>query len=136
MRIYLAGPMTGMPERNAPAFAEAARELRKQGHLVYCPPESGTHDLATWEDFVARDMLQLAEVQAVVVLPGWSQSRGALLEVFWARVAGKAILSYPAGALQPLFGWRLEMILATIRRVFSGQGTPPAKGASHEPEHP
>ncbi len=40
MRIYLAGPMTGLPDLNRPAFDAAERRLTEQGHFVINP-----HDL-------------------------------------------------------------------------------------------
>ena len=39
MRIYVAGPMTGHPELNFPAFHAAATELRALGHHVENPAE-------------------------------------------------------------------------------------------------
>ena len=51
MRLYLAGPMTGLPLWNFPAFATAAAALRADGHTVFSPAE---HDKAVgWNPFVA-----------------------------------------------------------------------------------
>ena len=39
MRIYCSGAMTGCPDHNRPAFDEAAKSLREQGHFVINPAE-------------------------------------------------------------------------------------------------
>lgn len=38
-RIYLSGPMTGLPELNFPAFAAMTANLRADGHTVTNPAE-------------------------------------------------------------------------------------------------
>ena len=48
MRIYISGPMTGMPDSNISAFNAAAERLRAEGHFVINPhdltPVFGTAD--------------------------------------------------------------------------------------------
>lgn len=119
-RVYVAGPMTGIPQFNFPAFDAAAKELRDHGWEVTSPaelddpatratalaspdgaPGSGTANDETWGDFLARDVKLLSDgdergqIDAIVVLPGWEKSRGARLETFVAnRMNGKPILFY------------------------------------------
>lgn len=95
-RIYLAGPMSGQPDFNFPAFRQAAAELRALGHYVFSPVE---HDELTYgfdiEDIKAganyRDCLRvdlnwiLDHATAMVVLPGWENSLGVAVEVALAR---------------------------------------------------
>ncbi len=38
-KVYLAGPMRGLPLFNFPAFADAAAKLRAQGYDVFSPAE-------------------------------------------------------------------------------------------------
>lgn len=38
-RIYISGPMTGLPDFNFPAFHDAAARLRERGHEVANPAE-------------------------------------------------------------------------------------------------
>lgn len=117
MKVYLAGPMTGIPQFNYPAFDEAVHRLRLMGWEVTSPaelddpetrkmaltstdgaPGSGSANGETWGDFLARDVKLLADtpLDAIVVLPGWERSRGARLETFVAnRMAGRPILRYP-----------------------------------------
>lgn len=110
MRIYLAGPMSGVPEHNFPAFRSAGDELRTLGYDVVSPvemDEAEGFDAATapdvapgsqeWNRFLARDVMVVADpaTEAVVVLPGWERSRGACLEVHVARALGKVVLAYP-----------------------------------------
>lgn len=39
MRIYISGPMTGLPDGNIPAFNAAAERLRTEGHFVINPAD-------------------------------------------------------------------------------------------------
>ena len=95
MKIYLAGPMTGYPDFNYPAFHDAATHLRAQGHAVINPAENhgGKQDLKRI-DYLRADLPQVLEVEAVVVLPGWEQSFGAKHEVLTAQIAEIPIWTY------------------------------------------
>lgn len=103
MRFYLAGPMTGLPERNYPAFDEAARWLRANGNEVMNPAEwealnnNGVFNIrlafADYTRYICR------EADAVVALPGWENSPGATAEVALARAIGKPVFYYGSGAL-------------------------------------
>ena len=91
MRLYLAGPMTGQPEWGRPAFAAAAAQLRAAGHRVTNPGELPLDLARPWEDYLAETLWLILECQAVALLDGWEHSRGARLEVAWARRLGKPV---------------------------------------------
>lgn len=110
MKIYLAGPMRGIPEFNFPAFHGAAAKLRAQGHIVFNPAErdiertgvdiskgnaTGDNDLATTQHgFNLREALKddlefiCLEADAVALLPGWENSKGAHAERATALALG------------------------------------------------
>ncbi len=96
-RIYVAGPMTGLPEFNFPAFNSAAAELRGQGMLVVNPAEHGIIDGAEWADYLHYDLGRLATCSTIHLLPGWSKSRGAALEALCAYTLGMRF-DYAQGA--------------------------------------
>lgn len=92
--IYLAGPMTGYPDYNFPAFAEARKKLRSLGAEVHCPAELGQVEEWEWEQYMRRDLIaMLTNCRAVVVLEGWSRSRGAQMEVNIAAKLRMPVLS-------------------------------------------
>lgn len=80
-RIYIAGPMTGLPDYNFPAFNEVAARLRAAGHRVENPAENGAPEGERYVDYLRRALAQLLLCEEVRVLPGWQRSRGASLEV-------------------------------------------------------
>lgn len=102
MRLYLAGPMRGIPDYNFPAFHAAAKSLRERGHFVWSPAERDEQqdgfDPAKDEAkplryYMAYDLPAVLNSDAVAVLPGWENSTGAKLEVHVARVCGIPVLA-------------------------------------------
>ncbi|WP_407059246.1 DUF4406 domain-containing protein (plasmid) [Ralstonia syzygii subsp. celebesensis] len=83
-KIYIAGPMTGLPDLNFPAFHEAASALRAAGHDVVNPAEINPDPNAGWLACMRADIRELVTCDAIYLLPGWENSRGARLE---ARIA-------------------------------------------------
>lgn len=99
MRVYLAGPMTGYAEFNYPAFEAAASWLRAEGYEVVSPHEVNPPDVGfdhPWDWYMRRDIAALMDVEAVVVLDGWQQSKGASLETYIARVLDMPIYELTA----------------------------------------
>jgi hypothetical protein len=114
MKIYLAGPMRGIPEFNFPAFYAAAAGLRAQGHFVFSPAERDNErhgtDIskgnATGDEKVAaeqhgfnlrealyEDMKFIClEADAIALLPGWENSKGANAELATAKALGLEVI--------------------------------------------
>lgn len=86
--IYLAGPMTGLPDFNRPAFNAEALRLRRAGHHVHNPAELSLDPLASWEDCMREGLKCLLTCTAIRLLPGWETSKGALLEAQIAAQLG------------------------------------------------
>lgn len=86
MKLYVAGPMSGLPENNVPAFYAAQAELELVGYDVFNP---GSLDQALpYAELVALGLAELDGCQGVALLPGWTQSRGANGEVEMAKRLG------------------------------------------------
>jgi hypothetical protein len=90
--VYVAGPMTGLPEYNFPLFNATAARLRSEGWHVENPAEHGHVDGAGWSDYLRWDISRIATCGAIYLLPGWSKSKGATLEVHIAGVLGLQVL--------------------------------------------
>jgi hypothetical protein len=79
-RIYLAGPMTGLPDFNYPAFHAEAARLRALGYYVQNPAENPEPACGTWAGYMRLAIAQLITCDAVALLPDWMGSRGARIE--------------------------------------------------------
>lgn len=94
-RTYIAGPMTGYPEWNEPAFRAMAARLRSLGLEVVSPNElHAPSDDVPWDWYLRRDLAALATCNRVVFLPGWERSKGARLEHHVAEALGMELV-YP-----------------------------------------
>lgn len=107
-RVYIAGPMRGYPQFNFPAF-DKARDLgnslgwdcispadidRSSGVHENSNPNFSPEDIRT---FATRDCNTILSLRselgdAIALLPGWENSRGAVSEFFLSRWVGLAIL--------------------------------------------
>ena len=94
-RIYIAGPMSGLPDFNYPAFHAKAIELRAQGFEVENPAENPDPHCRSWLGYMRMAVAQLAKCDAVYLLPGWEESRGARIEHQLAVDLGLKIIDRP-----------------------------------------
>jgi len=101
--IYLAGPMTGYPEHNVPAFAAATEKLEAAGFEVVSPHKLHAEALADGtaqrESSMRIDIKELVGCDAVAFLPGWEKSQGANTEAMVAWQCGIRTFEYCDGPL-------------------------------------
>lgn len=101
MKIYIAGPMSGLKNFNFPYFDNVAANLRGAGYEVVSPAELDDpafrkrvmaehitgHEsdlLGAWGDCLARDVKLITDggIEGIVLLHNWYKSRGAKLEAY------------------------------------------------------
>ncbi len=88
---YIAGPMTGRPNLNREAFAEAADRLREEGWSTYNPAAANLEGMQL-RRIMTVVLTQLCECEAIALLPGWWRSGGARVEWLLARYLGLRII--------------------------------------------
>jgi hypothetical protein len=90
--IYVAGPVTGLPDHGKWMFARVTLVLRTRGYTVISPIELGKIENGTFEQYLERDLKEgVAKSDAWVGLPGWPFSRGAMAELNMSVVMGHPI---------------------------------------------
>lgn len=101
--VYIAGPMTGIANKNFPAFLAAEAVLVEMGYGVHNPARKESEDLdLPYEQYMAQDALLVDASDAVVLLPGWVASQGANREVAQAQMQHKPVFELIDGELVPL----------------------------------
>lgn len=111
-KIYIAGPMTGLPEFNVPAFHAAAAAWRAVGWEVLNPAESfGGDTTRTYREYAKHDMALLLSVDAIAMLPGWDgpNARGSVWEREIAILLGATVFD----ATQPIAPIHKHHVLPT-----------------------
>lgn len=89
-KIYIAGPMTGLPDCNKPAFNAAAKVLSQCGEIVLNPailPDGLKH-----HEYMTICLAMVEVCDMVMLLPGWEKSVGAQMEQKRARELGKEVI--------------------------------------------
>jgi hypothetical protein len=104
MLIYTAGPYSqtagvGTVEENIQKAKEVAVELWNMGYTVLCPHlnTAGFETLTTLsnKDFVDRDLEMVEVCDAIVMMPGWESSLGAVRELEHARQNDLVVWFWP-----------------------------------------
>lgn len=97
MKVYLAGPMRGLPDWNYLAFDKAEIAWRDAGHHVFNPARlaralgydfsscGGMADRPHLQHVMISDVACLYAAEAIALLPGWELSEGATVELALAQ---------------------------------------------------
>lgn len=97
MNLYVAGPMTGLPEFNYPAFFAASERLEAAGFKTLNPARDEGRDGCTeWLHFMRASLRDIADCDGIATLPDWESSRGARLEVDLAQQLGLPVMPVEA----------------------------------------
>ena len=104
---YLSGPMVGIQDHNFPAFENACKYLRNELELTVVSPhniqhnENGVVGSLPWTDYLRKDLRDMTALgcNAIILLPGWSKSRGACLELQVALGLEMDVYFYHEGKL-------------------------------------
>lgn len=86
MTVYLSGPISGLDHNTCfQKFESVERMLVSAGLKVVNPMKlDHSHD-GTWESYMRQDIAELMKCDAIYLLSGWEQSRGAKIEIKLAK---------------------------------------------------
>ena len=90
MKLYIAGKITGKPGYRR-EFGTWARKFRMDGYIVMNPANLPEGMEAS--DYMRICFAMVDSADAVFMIPGWQDSRGARTEWNYARYIGKQILT-------------------------------------------
>lgn len=89
-KIYIAGPMTGLPNFNCDAFNLEAERLHALGHIALNPAilPNGLEQ----HEYMALCIEMVKMADQLVMLPHWERSAGATAEHALAIKLGKPVI--------------------------------------------
>lgn len=93
-RVYVGGPVTGMPNDNHEAFALATYKEEKAGRIVFNPTTLPKG--LEYGEYMTLCLPMLGMADELVLLPGWQDSKGAKAEHEVALCLG-LVIRYPDG---------------------------------------
>lgn len=102
-RIYIAGPMSGLPSYNYPKFLSVEADLRAMGYEnILNPAKIANGKTGLCYSYYIRESLNLIkDADAVVFLDGWQNSKGAQLEYHCATTMNLKLFDERYSPLKP-----------------------------------
>ena len=91
MKIYIAGPITGIEDFQL-HFALAQKRLRDAGHVTMNPATLALNEGFTHADYMHICFAMLHVCDGVYMLDGWRDSKGATMEYEYALKTQKVIM--------------------------------------------
>lgn len=118
VRVYISGPMSHVENNNRTAFMEAEARLRLAGRDPVNPVHFATEEqfvkangmgaafreTPEYAELISKCVSEVATCEAMVMLPGWEASRGAVAERERAILLGLDIF-YDIDKLCPTIKW-------------------------------
>lgn len=86
MKIYIAGPMSGLCDFNRPEFNRVAATIVSAGHVALNP--AILPDGLSQADYMAVCIAMIQRCDAILMLNGWQDSDGAKAECALAKKLG------------------------------------------------
>ena len=87
--VYIAGPMTGLPNYNKSAFWMMEHVLKTTGCTILSPAHYTDEHPYEW--YMRKGLEMALQANTLVMLPGWDKSNGACLEYLVANTVGNQI---------------------------------------------
>jgi len=98
-RVYIAGPISAPTHEemilNTKRFDETEAMLREQGYETLNPVRQVGHDVRAegfkmkpWHTYLREDIRLLSSADAIYMMRGWQESKGATLEYHIAKELG------------------------------------------------
>lgn len=111
MLIYLAGPYSGKNYSEISDNIDTARQIAiklwEKGHAVITPHLNTAHFEVDcdcdYEDYMRGDLMIIARCDAMVMLPGWKESKGAVRERQYALDLGMPVYEGPSDGQGGIF---------------------------------
>jgi len=103
-KMYVSLPMTGIENNNKKLETEAFHVARKLGYWVYTPGRMADYvekniKNPSYKHFLGFDIWSLSRCDAMLLCPGWENSKGCKTEVRFALENDIAVYDFKTGKL-------------------------------------